>query len=316
MSKRGGVTLTEVLVAIFIMGIGLLSLIALFPIGALNMAAAIKDERTADAARNAAAIAKLLNIRDDDNVFPRYTNPDFPAPLTSLPVVSTGSPSYPVYIDPRGFANGSTRIGVLPGVSPGFARWEPTKINTPYLRAYWTTVLDEMVFDEQGAALLTPPVGGMVQREPRYSFAFLCRQVQAYPANPASLSSPPYSTPYGVSLSVVVYDRRPNFLVSGVPVEEGCYRASFTIGSNLAVLDWTGQAPPNIRRGSWILDATVLGPGGVAEPHGYFYRVVNITPLSATTAELELQYKAQATAVNGVAVVMESVAEVFDKGMN
>ena len=39
MTHRSGVTLTEVLVAIFIMGIGLLSILVLFPLGALTLGA-------------------------------------------------------------------------------------------------------------------------------------------------------------------------------------------------------------------------------------------------------------------------------------
>src|SRR5713101_4656546 len=54
---RTGATLTEVLVAIFVMAIGLLALLTLFPLGALSMAQAIKDDRTAHSAKNAYAIA-------------------------------------------------------------------------------------------------------------------------------------------------------------------------------------------------------------------------------------------------------------------
>jgi prepilin-type N-terminal cleavage/methylation domain-containing protein len=43
-SERG-VTLVEVLVAIMLAGIGLLALLTLFPLGALSMAQAIKDDR-------------------------------------------------------------------------------------------------------------------------------------------------------------------------------------------------------------------------------------------------------------------------------
>src|SRR5437879_6957238 len=62
---RTGATLTEVLVAIFVMAIGLLALLTLFPLGALSMAQAIKDNRTAHSGRNAFAIAEALNIHND-----------------------------------------------------------------------------------------------------------------------------------------------------------------------------------------------------------------------------------------------------------
>jgi prepilin-type N-terminal cleavage/methylation domain-containing protein len=55
---QSGITLIEVLVAIFVMGIGLLALLTLFPLGALEMAQAIKDERTGVVAANAVALSE------------------------------------------------------------------------------------------------------------------------------------------------------------------------------------------------------------------------------------------------------------------
>ena len=55
--RDAGVTLTEVLVTIFILAVGLLALLALFPLGALSMAQAIKDDRTAAFADDAAVFA-------------------------------------------------------------------------------------------------------------------------------------------------------------------------------------------------------------------------------------------------------------------
>jgi hypothetical protein len=54
--RDSGVTLVEALAAIFISGIGLLALLTLFPLGALEMAAAIKDDRTAAVANEAVAL--------------------------------------------------------------------------------------------------------------------------------------------------------------------------------------------------------------------------------------------------------------------
>ena len=44
-ADRTAITLVEVLVAIFIIGVGLLALLTLFPLGALELAQAIKDDR-------------------------------------------------------------------------------------------------------------------------------------------------------------------------------------------------------------------------------------------------------------------------------
>src|SRR5687767_14983631 len=55
MTRRAGLSLIEVLAALFIMGIGTMAILTLFPLGALTMAQAIKDDRTAQAAASADA---------------------------------------------------------------------------------------------------------------------------------------------------------------------------------------------------------------------------------------------------------------------
>src|SRR5438445_3974978 len=92
---RSGATLTEVLIAIFVMAIGLLSLLTLFPLGALSMAQAIKDNRTGHIAGSAASIANYRNVRADPIVVQAFQNP--PA---EVPPPTSGGPSYPVYVDP------------------------------------------------------------------------------------------------------------------------------------------------------------------------------------------------------------------------
>ena len=57
-SSTSGVTLVEVLTAIFVMGIGLLALLTLFPLGALSMAQAIKDSRAGAIAAEATAFSQ------------------------------------------------------------------------------------------------------------------------------------------------------------------------------------------------------------------------------------------------------------------
>ena len=51
-APRRAVTLTEVLIAIFLMGIGLMAILSLFPLGAAQMAQALKDQRAAEQAAN------------------------------------------------------------------------------------------------------------------------------------------------------------------------------------------------------------------------------------------------------------------------
>ncbi|HZU38923.1 MAG TPA: prepilin-type N-terminal cleavage/methylation domain-containing protein, partial [Gemmataceae bacterium] len=132
MSKRSGVTLVEVLIAIFVTAIGLLALLVLFPVGALNMAQAIKDDRTAHCAANAKRLANFWDLRHDSStgVFATTAVPPVPADPTPWTLGATpansafetpsmwgcnaqfitvaAGPSYPVFIDPAGYATFST----------------------------------------------------------------------------------------------------------------------------------------------------------------------------------------------------------------
>jgi Tfp pilus assembly protein PilV len=75
-TDQAGITLVEVLVAIFVSGIGLLALLTLFPLGALELAQAVKDDRTAAVAANAKAVSeagKALLARTNEFVITSAT---------------------------------------------------------------------------------------------------------------------------------------------------------------------------------------------------------------------------------------------------
>jgi len=55
MIRRAGMSLTEVLVALFILTIGVIGILTMFPLGAVQMARAVRDDRSALAASNADA---------------------------------------------------------------------------------------------------------------------------------------------------------------------------------------------------------------------------------------------------------------------
>ena len=55
---RRGVTLTEVLVAMFVMAIGMISLLTLFPLGAMQVGQALRDDRATQLARQADAFIR------------------------------------------------------------------------------------------------------------------------------------------------------------------------------------------------------------------------------------------------------------------
>jgi Prokaryotic N-terminal methylation motif len=284
MRRRQGITLVEVLIAIFVMGIGLLALFTLFPVGAYNCAKAIKDDRTARIAGNANAIALTFNIRQDSAVIGKF------GPLTG-----TG-PTFPVYVDPCYFNLGSTSLAGIPRVATNSPSLDPNQ---------WFTYLDDIEFQTNGLAvssLLGNPVGsGTVNNAGSYTWSFLIQRLVA-------------NDPSTAQLTVVVYKGRTTQLAAGetqYPVLRGG-----TYGSTSLAI--SNSPSPAIRVGSWILDSTIDPNTGI--PHAYFYRVVNITVDAQTNqAVLELQSPLKAdcsTSSNGVIVNMENVAEVFNKGQS
>jgi hypothetical protein len=324
---RNGATLVEVLVAIFVTGIGLLALLVLFPLGALNMAQAIRNDRSAQAALNATSIARMLphnnnttsgyGLRDDPLVVAAYT----PAPA--------GGPSRPVFIDPAGvvITGGGTSTGTplgylppqlagppgltgIPRIMPNYLFQvmvgPPPKPVQPLIARYFT-LLDDLSFLDNGVPDLS---NGTVQRDGRYTWCYMSQK--------PSVSG----LDVNANLTVIVYDRRTVLIDAALaapqpPQGERSFLAKFDATTNLVTLTWDPaqrQETPAVRRGTWILDAT-LAP----QIHGFFYRVVGTAaPVSAggtqMQMDIELQSNPKASTDNGVAVVMENVVEVFERG--
>lgn len=300
MKRRSGATLVEVLVAIFVMGIGLMALLALFPLGALQMAKAIKDDRTGHIAANAAAAAKIKDVRHDSAVTPAYTaQGGFP---------SGTSASYPVLVDPMGYRlqsasswSGTTSYYV--GGTSGIPRTGVSYVSSQADYDRWFTFLDDITFQENG----TPDTAttGSVQREGRYTWAYLCQKNDQSDVTPTA----------AVNLSVVVFEKRQMTVLGSQVAGETAYSADFRMANTNATLSWTSGDAPNVRKGTWILDNS-----SAAYQHGYFYRVVGVSSPGSNGAnsidvELHIPAKAKADAsAGGSAVVMENVVEVFDRG--
>jgi hypothetical protein len=388
-TTRSGATLTEVLVAIFVMAIGLLALLTLFPLGALSMAQAIKDGRTAQSAKNAFAIAEAYNsgvgtggsgVHNDPFVTnngtflgpggiyqgvagttPANASTYFLNPYPGIPQIplipylapdllasAWDGPSYPIYVDPwswnvlksspLSWPNQNTTppfnvppnvpywvVGNLPLPTTGGLSGIPRlpmsgTLNNQWLDR-WCTLSDDITFQENGIPSTNT---GTVQRENRYTWAWLLRRPKA-------------NDPTVVDVTVVVYSGRSLTSLGETAFTSGVNPNTLNIttgvwfdpSSKFVDIAWpVGSPRPSVRTGSWILDATmeyyVPGPPpvNVPDPHGFFYRVVGVTDLSSNSIRLELQtypkkrsfYNTTDLGAYGVLIVMENVVEVFEKG--
>jgi hypothetical protein len=278
MTRRPAVTLMEVLVAMFIMAIGMLALLALFPVGAVSMAQALKDDRCAYASSFAENTAIANNIRYGDLNVSLVLND------------STKAPTGLVYVDPYGVSMGVGPVGF--GFIPiPIQRVRPLFAGSKSLIDRWFSLPDDIGFTLSG----TPDVsntGGIIDRGRNYTIAYLLRR---QPSNVISTANPSLSPTYSVQLYAVVYSGRPvNTLLPEVTLV-----ASGAANTNGIVINTTGTT---IKRGGWVLDPI----------NGYFYRVTNLAEFGGTTT-IEVQQNIVAPITN--ITIMDYVAEVFDKGV-
>jgi prepilin-type N-terminal cleavage/methylation domain-containing protein len=333
-ARRPGVTLIEVLVAIFVMALGLMALLTLFPLGALSMAQAIKDERTADEAYNVAAVTRAYwkvalesNPADPDNPIDQaMLNPE---PGVMPDRTGNTGPSYPVYVDvfgapPTGaYAGnwGSWLAQQLYGVPRRSLSGPYLNVQPPYNNTNITlslfSLLDDLAF--QNGTATNPP-----SREGRYSAALFLRRGNCTESR-------------FVDVTAIVYSGRAlEFSPDLSPTGETQYTTAqnpndpnpnpphgFVAGNNTVQVVYNGTRP-TLRRGDWVMDAWMYDQSGNPQspfvnepPHGYFYRVVSVNDVIVNGSpglELELQNPAKASTPAGSPVlVLDNVVEVFDK---
>ncbi len=309
--RRPAATLVEVLVALFLMGLGLLTLLTLFPLGALTMAQAIQDNWAAQAAANARALANARAFHRDPFVDGSAYGLDlFADPGNGLPPADPEGPSYPVFVDPFGYYLGWGTVGNVHGGIPRRSVAHLETLDDPWQKYQLTlrsfVLQDDMKFHQsrQNAGLPCPP-DGLVERYGQFSWAYLLRR-------------PRTAEESVVDMEVVVYSGRNLQLPLGESVYWG---VSFDPSTTLVQVDYSGGEKPDVRKGGWVLDATLTAIGansgtpGKPDPHGFFYRVVGVSDVSPTVVALELQNKPRkATGPEGVLIVLDNVIEVFDKG--
>lgn len=279
MTRRSGLSLTEVLVALFIMGIGTIAILTLFPLGALNMAQALRDSRTTQAAVQADGFLrayveekKSAGALPAETWFTALDNPNSPTLVSKYFVPTSGlpGPSYPVVIDPMGFvARGSVAPRATWIGDNGFGNGDrATAPDTSGLSRHTLkaasslpntfaqricTLFDGMGYDKQTGAPDTS--SGTIDRDIRYNWFWVLQK-------PSSNASPAEA-----KVTVVVFDRRaPMYAPAG---SETVYTPTTATPGVAQVSFAAGQVPP-VQKGGWLLDATVVTTNSLTNPTTFF----------------------------------------------
>jgi len=306
--RRPGITLLEVLSAIFIMGIGLISLLTLFPLGALKMAEAIKDDRAAQAGVNGQVIANAVVMRLDPDVNAAMLNKQIPSSLfigsayaggTPFPAltISPDGPGLPVLVDPIGALAYTGQPGwpgwvAYPmvqqtpprGIPRICGQWGPFSQQAVGLLGAgrpnvagclrWCTVQDDLGFVGDGAyqgLTADPPSwvpGGGLGVQRNLVYSYAWM-----------VRMPRAGAPNVVDVSVLVFSGRSIDLV-GFGTQEQAYTAVFNGPANTVALYAAGPGsdPPSLRKGQWVLDASMgQNAAGTLSVRGFFYRIVSVS---------------------------------------
>jgi len=289
MTRRPGLTLTEVLVTLAILSFGILAILTLFPLAASQMAIAVREDRSAQAANAADSFMRaywkteFVEQNGANEMLPQgaWTAFDDPDGAGSLPPAAAGEPSYPVMIDPMGYLVRPGSVGDS-GASK-LARRTLSKLNGNQQYSFRAcSLMDGMGYDENGRPS-APGGPGTAERELRYNWAWVLQR----PVNGGANNNV-------ATMDVLVYDNRP-YLYASTGME-GVFDTAAPLvvpGSTSLNLSKTAGILPNVKPGMWIMDVTdptVNLPTTNKIRHAYCYQVMTAKPdLTGNVVYLELQ---------------------------
>jgi len=308
MTRRSGLTLVEVLTALFILALGVIAILTMFPLGASQMAIAVRDNRSTECAFNADAYLrnywKTQVVEAGGGGEPFYASlfdPDPTAGAGAFPhgVTATGTDmSLPVIIDPMGSV---ARLNTDPSmywVGDGGATNIPRRNlallgSSPQLAQRTCTLMDTLGYDEFGV-----PTD---DREMRYNWLWV-------------VQLPNCSNAKTANMTVVVFDRRAHLYA---PTGSEAVYPVATVNPGTTSLVFSSA--PDMKPGAWIMDATVYSAANptVGRPgirHANFYRV---TAVDGVNVELQSPIKTPSdnnnAAYTGTFVVLRGVSGVYSR---
>jgi prepilin-type N-terminal cleavage/methylation domain-containing protein len=322
--RRSGFSLTEVLVALFVMAVGIISLLTLFPLGAVQMGHALRDDRVQTTALQADAYLRLWWQREIiektivEQSYVAMTSPgDGHLALSPAPP----SPSYPVLLDPIGFQarNGppKTRLAGQFVLAQGFPRRTINALNTGNSATDYVTsfracsLMDDLEFSRD------PVLGNPGTPAPSAETGVAAAVVRGGRYNWSAVIQQPNSQHRGIAdLKILVFERRAPG-TAPADAEMSYVVNNITVGSTqLTIPDTLDNL--KIRVNGWIMDGTIGGNIRNAN----FYRIQsiaeNVPTAGQTTIELQTPIKAPlgatgVTTYNGRVYILNNLVEVFDR---
>ena len=158
MIKRKGITLLEVLISIFIMGIGMLSVLAMFPAAADMMGRAITNSQIAEGLVNARGMQDGVDWISPSGPYYQYLNaPVWKSPTTDTPVFLLLD-QYASVVGINSFSNLSIEVGSISGGGITAGRF--------------FTCNSDLILNKQGVANLDDDGNSVpVEREAKFTIA-------------------------------------------------------------------------------------------------------------------------------------------------
>lgn len=347
---RPGMSTAEVLVALFLMALGSIAILTMFPLGMYRMGQALKDDRTAQSAAQADAFMRMywrINVVENPNAtnpapaflgYPGYEpfvaaldNPDSKPdcqlaasapilirnnPVGTLPnLAGVAGPSYPVFVDPMGYGS------FWNSQNPNAYQLQWWVGGQYYGRRTLNQVLNQSIPPgySQRICSLMDGFGYSENGTPSASNGSLDRELRY---NWLWIIQRPDNTNRNTAkMAIVVFDKRAFQYAPGGA--EAVFASGITGPTTIVMqpllttiqipLSQSGGVPPPVQKGGWIMDATPV------LRHAIFYRVVSVTdnPANGTT-DLELQTPIRRLdggtgAYAGTLIYMAGVSDVFER---
>ena len=326
--SRPGLTLTEALVSLFVMALGLLSLLTLFPLGAMQIGQALKDDRAAQTAMQADGFLRTYwqrfvveDATEDNNLLRAFSDPANGAPgggptgVAALTAANDAQMSYPVLVDPLGWQSRTSpplateqwwiarrsTTGAGASVLPARRTLERLKLGGDPAALRACCLSDDVSFFDNGTP--TGPTGS-VDWGAKYNWAAILQRPRNDQRNVANLT-------------VLVYDGRPPLLgafntellvtVAGNVTPGATASIQITLPAADATLSY-------VRKGGWIMDGTITGTTRLAN----FYRIVGVNPQPGNTFQIDLETPIKANSNGGTAYapqmyLLAGLTEVFER---